>query len=90
MLEIREGAVTDAAQQIHTIMTTIAEDMKAIDTTFKAEIPEGVDTKWSDTLLTNWETYYGQDVPKALEDISNAALALQDAVEAAVNYSNEG
>lgn len=86
---IRPGAALDDAQQIEKIVSSIKSDMEALDGVIKANIPAGVETNWSETLLTDWNKYYSADIPESMVEMGYSALNLQKAVEDATKYSRE-
>lgn len=88
-ITINPGAATDDATQIDSIVSTMEENMQTLDAAIKSAIPEGIQTTWSDTVRTNWETYYGADVPAAMEDMKLSATNLRLAVEQALAYDQE-
>ena len=88
-ITINPGAATDDAAQIDSIVTTMEEDMQTLDSAIKRNIPDGVQTTWSDTVRTNWESYYGADVPQAMADMKLSATNLRLAVEQALAYDQE-
>ena len=89
MITINPGAATDDAAQIDSIVSTMEENMQKLNAAIKSTIPEGIQTTWSDTVRTNWETYYGADVPAAMEDMKLSATNLRLAVEQALSYDQE-
>ena len=89
MITINPGAATDDAAQIDSIVSTMEENMQTLDAAIKSAIPEGIQTTWSDTVRTNWETYYSADVPAAMEDMKLSATNLRLAVEQALSYDQE-
>ncbi len=88
-ITINPGAATDDAAQIDSIVSTTEENMQTLDAAIKSAIPEGIQTTWSDTVRTNWETYYGADVPAAMADMKLSATNLRLAVEQALAYDQE-
>ncbi len=88
-ITINPGAATDDAAQIDSIVTTMQEDMETLDGAIKRNIPDGVQTTWSDTVRNNWEGYYGSDVPAAMEEMKLSASNLRLAVEQALAYDQE-
>ena len=65
------------------------EDMETLDSAIKRNIPDGVQTTWSDTVRSNWEGYYSADIPQAMEDMKLSATNLRLAVEQALAYDQE-
>ena len=47
------------------------------------------ETTWSDQVRNNWESYYGADVPEAMEDMKLSATNLRLAVDESLKYSQE-
>lgn len=88
-ITINPGAATDDATQIDSIVSTMEENMQTLDAAIKSTIPDGIQTTWSDTVRSNWETYYGADVPAAMEDMKLSATNLRLAVEQALAYDQE-
>lgn len=88
-ITINPGAATDDASQIDSIVSTMEENMQTLDAAIKSTIPDGIQTTWSDTVRSNWESYYGADVPAAMEDMKLSAKNLRLAVEQALAYDQE-
>ncbi len=88
-ITINPGAATDDAAQIDSIVTTMQEDMEVLDGAIKRNIPDGVQTTWSDTVRGNWENYYSSDIPSAMEEMKLSATNLRLAVEQALAYDQE-
>lgn len=88
-ITINPGAATDDASQIDSIVSTMEENMQTLDAAIKSTIPNGIQTTWSDTVRSNWESYYGADVPAAMEDMKLSATNLRLAVEQALAYDQE-
>lgn len=88
-ITINPGAATDDAAQIDSIVSTMEENMQTLDAAIKSTIPDGIQTTWSDTVRSNWESYYGADVPAAMEDMKLSAANLRLAVEQALSYDQE-
>lgn len=88
-ITINPGAATDDASQIDSIVSTMQDNMQTLDTAIKSTIPNGIQTTWSDTVRSNWESYYGADVPAAMEDMKLSATNLRLAVEQALAYDQE-
>ncbi len=88
-ITINPGAATDDATQIDSIVSTMEENMQTLDAAIKSTIPDGIQTTWSDTVRSNWESYYGADVPAAMEDMKLSATNLRLAVEQALAYDQE-
>ena len=88
-ITINPGAATDDATQIDSIVSTMEENMQTLDAAIKSTIPDGIQTTWSNTVRSNWESYYGADVPAAMEDMKLSATNLRLAVEQALAYDQE-
>jgi len=83
-----EAAIEDAIQ-IESLIATMQESMETLNTAFQRTIPSGIQTDWSETVKSNWETYYSADVPAAMEDMKLSAANLRMAVEQSDIYSQE-
>ena len=55
-ITINPGAATDDAAQIDSIINSISSSMETLDAAIKRNIPNGVQTTWSDEVRNNWET----------------------------------
>ena len=88
-ITINPGAATDDAAQIDSIVSTMQEDMETLDSAIKRNIPDGVQTTWSDTVRSNWESYYGADIPEAMAEMKLSASNVRLAVEQALQYDQE-
>lgn len=88
-ITIKPGAATDDATQIDQIVSQIQSDMETLDAAMKRNIPDGIQTTWSETVLNNWQSYYNADVPSAMADMKLSATNLRLAVEASLKYDEE-
>lgn len=88
-ITINPGAATDDAVQIEKIVADIRTSMEELDAAIKKNIPDRIQTDWSDQVRNNWDTYYSADVPEAMDAMSASATNLKKAVDAALKYSNE-
>ena len=88
-ITINPGAATDDATQIDNIIATIESSLETLDAAIKRNIPNGVQTTWSEEVRNNWETYYGADVPAAMSEMKQSAINLRLAVDQALKYSQE-
>ena len=88
-LTIAPGAATEDAAQIDQIVTDMEEDMETLNNAIKNTIPSGIQTTWSETVRGNWESYYGADVPEAMEEMKLSAQNLRIAVDQALAYDQE-
>ena len=88
-ITITPGAATDDATQIDNIESNMESNLETLDAAIKRNIPDGVQTTWSDEVRNNWETYYSADVPAAMADMKLSATNLRMAVDQALKYSNE-
>ena len=86
---INEGAATEDAAQIDSIVATMQESMEVLNNTIKNTIPSGIQTTWSETVRENWEAYYTGDVPEAMETMKMSAANLRLAVQQVLAYSKE-
>lgn len=85
---IKPGAATDDAANIDDIISKINSSLETLDAAIKRNIPNGVQTTWSDDVRNNWETYYAADVPSAIADMKASGANLRLAVQEALKYSN--
>lgn len=88
-ITITPGAATDDATQIDNIVAQMESNLETLDAAIKRNIPDGVQTTWSDEVRNNWETYYSADIPAAMADMKLSATNLRMAVDQALKYSNE-
>ncbi len=88
-ITINPGAATDDAAQIDSLVQSIEESAETLNNAIKNTIPTGIQTTWSETVRSNWESYYTADIPQALEDMRLSATNLRLAVEQALNYDQE-
>lgn len=88
-ITINPGAATDDAAQIDSLVQTMQESMETLNNAIKNTIPSGIQTTWSETVRSNWETYYSADIPAAMEDMKLSATNLRLAVEQALKYDQE-
>lgn len=88
-ITINPGAATDDAAQIDSIVSQMEEDMQTLDAAIKRTIPDGIQTSWSETVRSNWESYYTADVPQAMADMKLSATNLRLAVDQALAYDQE-
>lgn len=85
---VKSDGARDGAKQILTIVTKIEQTMNELNESLKKNIPERVETQWSDTLRSNWQKYYTGDIPETMNAMKLSASNIQMAVEAAEAYSN--
>ena len=88
-ITIATGAATEDAVQIDQIVGDMEEEMEVLDKAIKDTIPAGIQTTWSETVRENWQSYYGADVPEAMEEMKLSATNLRLAVEQALAYDQE-
>ncbi|MDO5393047.1 MAG: hypothetical protein Q4F33_00385 [Mycoplasmatota bacterium] len=88
-LTINPGAATDDAAQIDSIVATMEDNLETLNGAITRNIPNGVQTSWSETVRENWSTYYGADIPAAMADMKLSATNLRMAVDQALKYSSE-
>lgn len=90
VITINPGAATDDAAQIDSIVRQIEADMDTLNSCINKNIPDGVDTNWSEEVKANWDKYYTGDIPETMSDMTLSANNLRVAVDQALAYSNEG
>lgn len=88
-ITINPGAATEDAVQIESIIENIDSAMQELDAAIKRNIPNGIETEWSDQVRNNWDGYYSADVPEAMAAMKLSATNLRLAVDQALKYSNE-
>ena len=88
-ITINPGAATDDAVQIDNIISRIESDMADLNSVIQQTIPNDIQTTWSETVKSNWNKYYGADIPQTMSDMKLSASNLRTAVNEALNYSNE-
>ncbi len=88
-ITINPGAATEDALRIDEIVNNIEANMEVLDAAIKRNIPDGIETTWSDEVKTNWETYYSSDIPEVMQEMKQSAANLRLAVDQAVKYSGQ-
>lgn len=88
-ITINPGAATQDASQIDSIVSEMQQDMQTLDQAIKNTIPDGIQTTWSEGVRDNWERYYNEEVPAAMEEMKLSATNLRLAVDQALAYSKE-
>lgn len=88
-ITINPGAAIEDAAQIDQIITQMEEDMQILNNAIRNNIPDGIQTTWSDTLRSNWESYYTADIPNVMQEMKFSAVNLRKAVDAALRYDQE-
>ena len=63
--------------------------METLNNAIKNTIPSGIQTTWSETVRSNWESYYGADVPEAMAEMKLSAENLRKAVDQSLAYDRE-
>lgn len=63
--------------------------MKELNEAIKRNIPEGIETDWSEQVRANWDNYYSTDIPEAMAEMKLSAVNLRLAVDQALKYSKE-
>lgn len=89
-ITIKPGAATEDAAQIDSIVSIMEQDMQKLNEVITTCIPDGVMTDWSDSLRANWERYYNDGIPEAMEAMKASAENLRIAIEKALDFSREG
>lgn len=85
---IRPGAALDDATQIDSIIRNINESLTKLNEVITSLIPSEIETEWSKEVLSNWETYFSNDVQSALVEMEASATNLRLSVESALGYSS--
>ena len=85
---IRPGAALDDATQIDSIIRNINESLEKLNDVITNLIPLEIETDWAKEVLSNWNTYYNNDVQNALVEMEASALNLRMSVDSALGYSN--
>ena len=88
-ITINPGAATEDAAQIDEIINKISNSLETLNNAIKGNIPDGIDTKWSNEVRDKWVKYYTDEVPAAIEAMKASASNLRLAVEQALAYSQE-
>lgn len=88
-ITINPNAATDDAAQIDSIVSTMEDSLETLNGAITRNIPNGVQTSWSETVRENWSTYYSADIPAAMADMKLSATNLRMAVDQALKYSSE-
>ena len=88
-LTIKPGAATDDAVQIDQIVAQIRSDMETLDAAMKRNIPNGIQTTWSERVSDNWNSYYNADLHTGMEEMETSATNLRLAVQASLKYDEE-
>ena len=88
-LQIKPGAATDDAAEIESIVATIEKDMEALNEAF-TNTSGGMQLAWADEVRSNWQKYFNGDIPEAMAEMKTASHNLQAAVQAALEYSQQG
>jgi len=86
-LTILPGAATEDVKEIESIVNSIDQSMTELNDVISRNIPQGVDTDWSNELLSNWTKCYNNSVQNAMEGMRLSAKNLQMAVDAALEYN---
>ena len=89
LIIVKSEGARENASQILSIVASIEETMEILDAAVKRNIPENVETAWSDTLKSNWTSYYTGDIPETMAAMKLSASNVQSAVAAAEAYSNQ-
>ncbi len=86
---IRPGAATADAENIDTIVNSIKQNMEKLDQVFRREIPAGIETSWSESLLQRWSSTYKSEIPATMDAMSLSAVNLRKAVQELLKFSNQ-
>ena len=87
-LIVKSDKAKEGAKNILDIVEAIRRTMDELDNAVKNNIPNKVETQWSDTLRSNWQNYYTGDIPEVMAGMRTSATNIQTAVRAAEAYSN--
>ena len=85
---VKSDKARDGAKQILNIVNIMEQTMNELDGAVKKNIPEKVETQWSDTLRGSWQKYYTGDIPETMNAMKLSASNIQMAVDSAEAYSN--
>ena len=88
-ITILPGRATEDVQEIESIVDKIDIAMKELNDMITKIIPEHVETQWSNELKENWVKYYNGSVQNAMDGMRASATNLQNAVNAALEYSKQ-
>ena len=86
-IEIIPGRAQEDVKEIESIVDSIDKAMKELDDVIRKLIPERLETQWSTELSENWKTSYNNSVQHAMDGMRASATNLQNAVDAALEYS---
>lgn len=86
-ITIKPGAATEDALQIDSIIEEMTTSMEELNEVIKSVIPNGIETDWSEDVLNNWNTYYGNSIPETLAEMKLSSTNLRLAVTKALEYS---
>ena len=67
----------------------ITNNMDELNQVIKRNIPDRVRTNWSEEVRANWQRYYSDSVPMAMESMKASAVNLRTAVDEAIRYSKQ-
>ena len=87
---INTAAARDDAAHIESIVSQITNDLRQLEESINKYIPEYIQTSWSAHLKEDWTSYYGHEIPAAMEEMKLSAVNLQNAVNEALRYSTNG
>ena len=88
-ITINTGAATDDAAQIEKIVQDMEADMEILKKAFDKNIPDGIQTTWSEEVKANWDNYYTEDIPETMTNMKTSASNLNIAVQKALAYDRE-
>ena len=88
-IEVNTNAALDDAKEIDQIVNDMTADMEELNGKMDKLIPNEIQTNWSETVKSNWKSYYSSDIPETMEDMKLSASNLRQAVENALQYSND-
>jgi hypothetical protein len=88
-LEIIPGRATEDVKEIESIVDRIDVAMQELNEVINRLIPERLETQWSVELKENWTKCYNNSVQNAMDGMRASATNLQNAVNAALEYSKQ-
>ena len=86
-LEILPGRAVEDVKEIESIVDKIDVAMQELNDVITRLIPERLETQWSNELKEDWTKCYNNSVQSAMEGMRASATNLQNAVNAALEYS---
>lgn len=88
-ISIKPDAALGDAKEIDSIVESITNNMDELNQVIKRNIPDRVRTNWSEEVRANWQRYYSDSIPMAMESMKASAVNLRTAVDEAIRYSKQ-